>query len=164
MSDPTGLPPRSTPHWNLYQREIFVGGTKSGGGTYPTFSTGILTNRVIILTQKTRTNWKSTRNTSFRSMAGTTQPPMQAPHSQTEPIAKRFTGIALFHACCATRTCETRRRNSLVTRSARPLCSRQLESIKSTIKMASLQSLKLQVFGPDQMKLNFKASLICHTA
>lgn len=26
--DPTNLPPRSTPHWSLYQRENFVKGTK----------------------------------------------------------------------------------------------------------------------------------------
>lgn len=26
--DPTGLPPRSTPHWSLYQRDLFERGTK----------------------------------------------------------------------------------------------------------------------------------------
>jgi len=40
MSDPTNLPNRTTPHWSLYQRDIFVGGTKTGGGQLPTFSTG----------------------------------------------------------------------------------------------------------------------------
>lgn len=35
--DPTNLPPRSTPHWSLYQREIFVAGTRDG--KLPPFST-----------------------------------------------------------------------------------------------------------------------------
>src|SRR5271170_2313639 len=96
----------------------------------------------MILTQQTRTSWKAKPNRSFRSTAGTTLHLMQAPHLQTEPIGKRFTGIASSHACCATRPCKTPQRNYLVTRSAPLSYSRQLESTKFIIQMGSSPLLK----------------------
>jgi hypothetical protein len=139
MSDPTNLPNRTTPHWSLYQRDIFVGGTKTGGGQLPTFSTGAYphpppSDTELGIESQIHMNSKRRHDKNSRSTDGITLPRTQARLSPTGRIERLSTDTESSHECYVIPLNGIPPSNCSAIKLVLRLCLRQLELTRYIIR------------------------------